>query len=82
MSMSASEFSSLLRDAIPVIAIVGGLVLVIIMTITQAFVKSRRDREREESRREIAAHVATGALSADDAAKLIAAGKKLKDKDA
>lgn len=34
-----------------------------------------RNRQREQSRREIAAYVAEGSISPDDATKLIAAGK-------
>lgn len=49
--------------AIPLVAIIGG------------FARSiRREREREQTRREVAAYVAEGSMSADDAAKILEAG--------
>jgi hypothetical protein len=42
--------------------------------------KTVQARAREESRREIAAYVAEGSISADDATKLLAAGGSIGDK--
>lgn len=42
--------------------------------------KAARTREREQSRREIAAYVAEGSITPDDAVRLMAAGASLKDK--
>ena len=51
--------------AIPLVAIIG------------AFTKNiRREREREQTRREVAAYVAEGSMSADDAAKILDAGPR------
>ena len=42
--------------------------------------RSAQTRAREESRREIAAYVAEGTISPDDAAKLLAAGGSIGDR--
>lgn len=53
-----------------------GLVAIALVAIVMGSVrKMTRDRNHEESRREIAAYVAEGTMSADDAAKILAAGK-------
>ena len=57
----------------------GGIVVAIVAIITEAIRKTLQTRAREESRREIAAYVAEGSISPDDAAKLLAAGSSLKD---
>lgn len=58
----------------------GGGVVAIIAIVTDAIQKVQRTKAREESRREIAAYVAEGSISPDDAAKLLSAGGSLKDK--
>lgn len=58
----------------------GGIVVAIVAIITDAAQKMHRTKSREESRREIAAYVAEGSISPDDAAKILAAGGSLKDK--
>lgn len=51
-----------------VIALVGSVVLI------SATVKAFSVRERERSRREIAAYIAEGSMTAEDGARLLAAG--------
>lgn len=65
---------------IPVIAIGGGLCVAIVGILTSSWQKVRTTQAREESRRELAAYVAEGSISADDAAKLLNAGKSLMEK--
>jgi hypothetical protein len=55
-------------------------VVAIVAIVTEAVQKMQRTKAREESRREIAAYVAEGSISPDDAAKILAAGGSLKDK--
>lgn len=63
-------------NLIPLFAIVGGI-LVAVVAIISAMVKSASTRRQiEESRREIAAYVAEGSISPDDAERLINAGPK------
>ncbi|MBX3359264.1 MAG: hypothetical protein KF745_12655 [Phycisphaeraceae bacterium] len=60
---------------------IGGVVAVVLVgIITDAITKVTRTRTREESRREIAAYVAEGSISADEGAKLLSAGESIKDK--
>lgn len=56
------------------LTIIGGMVFAIISIIGSYVTKIVRSRAFEASRREIAAFVAEGTISADDAAKLLAAG--------
>ena len=42
--------------------------------------KTAQTRQREQSRREIAAYIAEGSMSAEDGARLMAAGESIKDK--
>lgn len=59
---------------IPIIAIAGGLGVGMVSIIAKSIRKSAEIRHREESRREIAAYVAEGSISPDDAYKLLSAG--------
>ena len=67
-------------DMIPVVAIGGGLTVAIVSLISSSIRKTKSIEAREESRREIAAYVAEGSMTADDAAKLINAGGTLDDR--
>lgn len=58
----------------------GAFLVAIVAVIAETIQKSFKTRAREQSRREIAAYVAEGSISADDGAKLIAAGESLKDR--
>jgi hypothetical protein len=61
------------NDLIPVIAIVGGITVALV-AIVFGTVKSMLDtRAREATKREIAAYVAEGSISPDDAERLIKA---------
>ncbi len=58
------------------IAVIGGLLLGLVAVISRGIRAHTREREREQSRREIAAYVAEGTMSAEDGAKLLNAGPK------
>jgi hypothetical protein len=77
-SVSASESFAM------VIIFGGAFTVAIVAIITEAIRKTAQTKAREESRREIAAYVAEGTISPDDAAKLLAAGgsigEQLKEK--
>ncbi|MBL8757878.1 MAG: hypothetical protein JNK35_05555 [Phycisphaerae bacterium] len=68
-------------EVVAVLAISGGLAVAIVAIIAGTMKANRREREREQSRREIAAYVAEGSMSAADAERLIAAGRKRKATD-
>jgi hypothetical protein len=58
----------------------GAFLVAIVAIISETVQKATKIKAREATRREIAAYVAEGSISADDGAKLIAAGESLKDK--
>lgn len=60
---------------IPIVAIGGGLVVAVVAILSSTFKRTQIAKAREESRREIAAYVAEGTMSAADGAKLLEAGK-------
>lgn len=64
------------RELIPIVAVGGGIGFAILYTIVSAIRRSLQTKYREQTRREIAAYVAEGSMSADDGAKLIAAKSK------
>ena len=65
---------------IPIIAVGGGLTLGLVGIVAKSFRKAAESKHREESRREIAAYVAEGSISPDDAYKLLSAGANEKGK--
>lgn len=64
------------RDLIWLVAISGGLLLAIISRIASSARATSVAREQEQSRREIAAYVAEGSMTPEQAEKLLAAGAK------
>ena len=56
------------------LAVGGGLLVAMVAIITSAITKVAQTKAREESRREIAAYVAEGTISPDDATKMLNAG--------
>jgi len=65
---------------IPVIAVTGGLFLGFVSIICKTIRKNTEVKHKEESRREVAAYVAEGTISPDDAYKLLSAGTDVKGK--
>ena len=61
---------------IALIVVGGGMVIALVSVIAGAINRNTKTREYEQSRREIAAYVAEGTISPDDAAKMLSAGKK------
>jgi hypothetical protein len=62
------------EEAIPIIAIAGGLMIAALAIITGTITSITKTKAREESRREIAAYVAEGSMTPDDAQRIIEAG--------
>ncbi|MEM9372455.1 MAG: hypothetical protein AAGA55_02325 [Planctomycetota bacterium] len=63
-------------ELIPIVAIVGGLAVAIIAIIGKAISGMQRTRQREESRREIAAYIAEGSMTPEDGKELLKVGAK------
>ena len=67
------------NQIIPVIAIAGGLGFVIIGTICSSIKSMVVARAKEQTKRELAAYVAEGTISAEKAVEILNAGKKASD---
>jgi hypothetical protein len=65
--------------AVLAIAIPGSVVAITAITF-ETWRKAAHTRQREQSRREIAAYIAEGSMSPEDGARLMAAGESIKDK--
>ncbi len=61
---------------IPIVAIVGGILMSIIKTVSRESTKKHAVREREQSRREIAAYVAEGSMTPEEGERLLNAGDR------
>lgn len=58
----------------------GGIMVAITAIISNAVRRTAQSREREQSRRELAAYVAEGSITAEDARKLLEAGKSFSER--
>ncbi|MEM1330981.1 MAG: hypothetical protein AAGG07_10500 [Planctomycetota bacterium] len=65
---------------IPIVAIISGCCFLAVVTIADSARKRAKHRETEESRREIAAYVAEGSISPEDAERLLSARPKASPK--
>lgn len=70
MNMNAGE----LIFMIPIVAIAGGILAGIITSISKDARRRSEVREREQSRREIAAYIAEGSMTPQDGERLMNAG--------
>jgi hypothetical protein len=72
----AAESGTEIKDLGWIVMVVGSLVFGLACIIIDAWRKSSETKAREESRRELAAYVAEGSMSAQDAALLMSDRKK------
>jgi hypothetical protein len=63
-------------EIIPIVAIVGGLSVAVVAIVGKMIGGIHRTRQREESRREIAAYIAEGSMTPEDGMELLQAGAK------
>ncbi len=75
LAMSSRD-TGFIAIMIPILAIGGSLFIALVSIITCAIRRAAETRHREESRRELAAYVAEGTMSPDDAYRLMEAGVK------
>lgn len=61
-------------DVVPMVATIGSYVVAIVALVAFAAVRISRAATKERSRREIAAYVAEGSMSPDEAERLLNAG--------
>ncbi len=62
-------------DLIGFVGLTGGLLIAALWIVTSAIVSVSRNARREETRREIAAYVAEGSMTPDDAERILKAGR-------
>jgi len=62
-------------DLVPVVAVGGGCLIALVWIIMATIDSTVKSRAREETRRELAAYVAEGSMTASDAAMIMSAGK-------
>lgn len=74
MELCALTLASDMEQIIPVLAIGGGLMVAVVSIVAGTIKSITRTRASEESRREIAAYVAEGSITPDDAQRIIEAG--------
>jgi hypothetical protein len=76
-----SFFNRLVEDnqIIPVVAIIGGLCIAAISIIFGSVKATIVGKQREQTKRELAAYVAEGTISAEKAVEILNAGKKASD---
>lgn len=67
---------------IPIIFIIGGVAVWIINTIMWTIKETHATKQREQSRREIAAYIAEGTMTPEQGEKLMAAGEPPMKSDA
>ncbi|GAB4384712.1 MAG: hypothetical protein Kow0022_08110 [Phycisphaerales bacterium] len=62
------------NDLVAIVTIGGGLLVAIVAIVGSLVHSASRTRELEESRRELAAYVAEGSMTPDDAERILNAG--------
>lgn len=65
-------------STIAAIAIVGGILIALTSIIFNVIARTAASKEREQTRREIAAYVAEGSIRPEEAERILAAGEKSK----
>lgn len=73
MILGASSSDVPFEDIIKLVGVAGGLSVIMIYIVFANWRKAVVVREREETRRELAAYVAEGSITAEDAARLVGA---------
>jgi len=64
------------EDIVKIVAISGGMFIAVIAILSSAIAGMVRHGQREKSRRDVAAFVAEGSMTADEGERLLNAGKK------
>lgn len=73
--MSPMMLASDIHDMTSMVAVGGSMSIVLVAIVGGIFRSVFVHKHREESRREIAAYVAEGSMSSEDAAKILGAGQ-------
>ena len=70
MDLNAGE----LIFMIPIVAIAGGVLASIVSNVTKSMQQSSETKQREESRREVAAYIAEGSMTPEEGERILRAG--------
>jgi len=73
--MEHVSWSELARYSVPIVAIIGGLMIAAISIIGGIMSSTKKTRQREETKREVAAYVAERSMTTDAAERLPNAGE-------
>lgn len=73
--MAPLTLAASIEEILPLAAIAAGTVIVLVWIIMATIDSTVKTRAREETRRELAAYVAEGSMTAADAAQIMNAGK-------
>ncbi len=76
--MEALVLGSSLGEWLPILAVGGGLIVAIVAIVGNFVTEGVKTRQREQTRREIAAYVAEGSMSPDEGERLMIAGARKK----
>ncbi|GJQ30084.1 MAG: hypothetical protein HBSAPP03_19680 [Phycisphaerae bacterium] len=69
-------FAAIEGSALAAIVIVGGVLIALTSIIFNVIARTAASKEREQTRRELAAYVAEGSIRPEDAERILAAGEK------
>ena len=76
LSSMIANFDMSAKDLIPLVGVAGGMLIGLVYVIMWAVVATVRSRESEKTRREIAAYVSEGSMTADEGERLMRAKPK------
>lgn len=72
--------ASIEENLIGLVAVTGGLGVAFIWVLAATYESIQKTRQREQTKRELAAYVAEGSMTPEDAAAILAAGKPGKNR--
>lgn len=75
----APTLAKIPEEAVAIVAVGGGLIVAVVGIVLATIHAMVKSRERERSRREIAAYVAEGSMSAEEGERLMNAGANDED---
>ncbi|MCL4742914.1 MAG: hypothetical protein KJZ54_12015 [Phycisphaerales bacterium] len=79
LALSLPTLAKIPEEAVAIVAVGGGLVVAVVWIVLATIDSMVKSRERERSRREIAAYVAEGSMSAEEGERLMKAGAEAED---
>ena len=75
-SASLTTLADIPSEAIPLAAIIGGITVALVAIITGGITGAAKVKAREQTRREVAAYVAEGSITPEEAEKILKGGRR------